>query len=964
MKRSLAVAVQFTILMSSLAATLSAQGVQTGTLRGTITDQQGAAVPGATITISSPALQGLRTTVSDTAGNYSFVQLPPGDYTVKVEITSFAPLERTARVPLGGTIEQNVTLTLAGVTEQVSVVGQVPPPLTTPVVGLNIKHEEVEALATSRTLAGITTLSPGVNEATPNVGQVSINGAFAYDNNFMLNGVDVTDNIFGTPQNLFIEDAIEETQVLTSGISAEYGRFSGGVVNAITKSGGNTFSGSYRLNLTNPSWIQETPFEVSRGVSHEDITNKIHEATFGGPIARDRLWFFSSARLANTSTAGTLSESGFGYTTLNDNKRGEIKVTASPSTNHTIQAGYLNNASTVENTSGLIDLILDPAGLITRSLPNWYTYGNYRGVLKNNLLVEAQYSERRFEFQGEGGTSTNILESPFYSGAVNGVYNAPYFDATDPEQRNNRQFTGNVTSFIDRGGRHEVKVGYEFFRSQNTGGNSQSSTNYVFDADYATNASGAPVYDAQGRFIPIFVPGETQLEHWIPVRGAELNVNNHSLFAQDHWTINRNVSADAGVRFERVRSEATGNLIGVDTNTIVPRLALAYDVNGDGRWLLHTTYGHYAGRYSEAQIGKNSNVSNPDLTVGIYGGPAGQGRSFAPGFDTSNYDVVFGQFPTANVSMVDNLSAPITKEFTASAGGSLNRQAYAELTYIHRRTSNVIEDFIDLSNGTTHVVRDGLDVGTFTNVVFRNRDFGHRDYDAMVLQGRYNLMNNLTLNGHWTVQLRNEGNFEGEAANQPAISSTIGDYPEAFSEARNYPTGRLSDFQRHRARIWAIYNVRAGRAGDFSVSGLWRYEGAQSYSLRATNQPLTDIQLARLAAYPDSPASQTIYFGGRGTELFNGYSGLDFSINYNIPVFRQFRPYFKFDLFNALNNDKLVSWNTTVRQDPASPVDELGIATGYVKGAAFGTGTANTNYPQSLIGTGLRGFRVAFGVRF
>ena len=75
----------------------------------------------------------------------------------------------------------------------------------------------------------------------------------------MLNGVDVNDNLFGSPQNLFIEDAIEETQVLTSGISAEYGRFTGGVVNAITKSGGNVFSGSLRANLTNPAWTTRRP---------------------------------------------------------------------------------------------------------------------------------------------------------------------------------------------------------------------------------------------------------------------------------------------------------------------------------------------------------------------------------------------------------------------------------------------------------------------------------------------------------------------------------------------------------------------------------------------------------------------------------------------------------------------------------------------------------------------------------
>ena len=112
-----------------------------------------------------------------------------------------------------------------------------------------------------------------------------------------------------------------------------------------------------------------------------------------------------------------------------------------------------------------------------------YYFTNYRGV-RGNTIWEAQYSQRKFKFADEGGTSTNIIDSPFIALSCACLYNAPYFDATDPENRNNRQFTGNVTSFWNGRGRHETKVGYEFFRSQRTGGNSQSSTSYVFNADF------------------------------------------------------------------------------------------------------------------------------------------------------------------------------------------------------------------------------------------------------------------------------------------------------------------------------------------------------------------------------------------------------------------------------------------------------------------------------------------------
>jgi len=949
-------------MISSSAARVLAQGVQTGTIRGAVSDQQDLPLPGVTVTISSPALQGQRTAITATDGTYVFRALPAGDYQVSFELSSFAPLKRATSVPLGGSAVENATLAPAGVSETVNVVAAATPaPLATPVVGLNIKHEEVEALATSRTLQGIATLSPGLTENTPNSGQLAINGAFAFDNVFMLNGVDVNDNLFGSPQNLFIEDAIEETQVLTSGISAEYGRFSGGVINAITKSGGNVFSGSYRLNLTNPNWAVETPFEVANGTSHTSKYNESHEATLGGPIVKDRLWFFTAGRLSSIDTQASFDQTGVPYTQTDDNQRGEVKLTATVKSRHTIQGGYVNNHLERKNEPSF-DFSIDPATLGNQTNPNWYTFFNYRAVLGDHFLAEAQYSERKYSFVGSGGTSTAIVDSPFITLNQDlGHYNARYFDATDPEERNNRQITGNVTYIAEGAGRHEIKGGYEWFRSQNTGGNSQSATNYVFDADYATDAAGTPLLDGNGRLIPVFTPGETLQENWLAVRGATLNVDNQSIYAQDHWAVNKHLSADLGVRYERVRSEATGGIVGVDTDTIVPRLAAAYDVNGDGRVVLHATYGHYAGRYNEAQIGVNSNVANPDETVSLYMGPAGQGRSFAPGFNPANYEIQSGRFPTANVSFENGLSSPLTKEFTVSAGGGLGRRAHAEATYVWRRTSGLIEDFINQSNGFTDVTKNGVDFGEFTNIVYRNTDLAERHYQGLVFQGRYELGTKWTANGFWTVQLKNEGNYEGENANQPGAPSIIGDFPEAFNAERNYPFGRLQDFQRHRVRLWTIRSFDVGRAGDISISGLLRVESGQVYSLRATNQPVTPIQEALLAAYPDAPSSQTVYFGDRGSQTFPGYGVFDASFNYDIRALRSLRPWIKVDVFNVFNNLKLIGFNTAVRQDPASPVDALGLHTGYVPGPSFGQATSNLNFPHSLAAGSGRTFRMAFG---
>jgi hypothetical protein len=990
MSRPAAALVALLIFVGS-AVTATAQGVQTGTIRGRVEDQQGLGIPGVTVTVTSPALQGSRSTTTDAEGNFALSALPPGQYEAAFELNGFGRVTQMSTVALGLTVTQNVTMRPAALTETVQVVGETPAPIATPVIGANIRKEEIDSLATPRTIQGIATLAPALTERSPNAGQVVINGAFAWDNVFMVNGVDLNDNLFATPQNLFIEDAIEETQVLTSGISAEYGRFSGGVINAITKSGGNTFTGSYRLNLINPSWTEETPFERSATnpatgaaksvTTYPDVLSKTHEGTFGGPIIRDRLWFFTAGRYGKVTSSFTLPQTGIQLESLDTNKRGEIKLTGTVVENHTIQGGFLNNPRTRTNNSGLQSFIIDPKSEVDRSNPNHYYYTNYRGI-GGSTIWEGQYSQRKFKFADDGGTSTNINDSPFIALSCLCLYNAPYFDATDPENRNNRQVTASATTFWNGAGRHDTKFGYEWFRSQRTGGNSQSSTSYVFNADFEL-VNNSP--------IPVFVPGETYVENYIATRGATMNINNNSAFIQDKWAINDRLSADLGVRFEQVKVESTGNITSINTNPrFVPRLGLSYDVNGTGAHVLHATYGQYSGRYNEAQVGGNSPVGSPATISRYYTGPACEGYSCAAGFNLANYPVTASniervEVPLANVFVDEKTTTPLTHEFSTSYGVTLGGgQGFAEASYIFRRTTGMVEDFTTIADGTTDVVIGGISAGTFSNVVYRNNPDAWRQYQAMVFQSRYRLFDRLTLNGNYTVQLQNDGNYEGEGTNTPGATSIIGDYPEAFSESRHFPEGRLQNFQRHKLRAWAIYDLSMGRAGDVAVSGLWRVDSGLSYSHAIRNVAPTATQraLAAAAGYVDQPGVANVFYGERGAEEFAGYGLLDFSAHYNVPVFKSLRPWIKADIFNLFNNQKLIAWDTTISADPASAVDNLGIRTGFITpnqaltgqprfGKASGNTVTNLNstaiptYPQWVGGNnGGRTFRIAMGVRF
>ena len=971
------------LCLAALAASPSAyaQGAQTGTITGTVQSADGLSLPGATVTATSPALQGVRSAVTDVNGVYVIKGLPPGRYTVAFEMPSFRPAtNETVDLTVGGTTEVNQTMALASVTETVNVVANATPAqIATVTLSTVYNKRELDSLPVGRTPAQIAELAPGLTNNTFNNGQVTIAGAFAYDNVFMLNGVDINDNLFGSPHDLFIEDAIQETNVMTNGISAEWGRFSGGVINMVTKSGGNTFSGSFRENFSNPKWIDETPREDTAAIVHKDILSKTHEGTFGGPIVKDKLWFFAAGRYENSNTPNTTVQTNIAYTTQVTNKRGELKGTGTVAPGHTLQGSYINNSTEQANASGLGATIrADPNILVTRQLPNRLFAANYNGVLAHKVFATGQYSEKKFGFRNSGGTSTALIDSPFRTrGVAAGVpgsifYNAPYFDSSDPENRNNRQIAGSASYTLStkKLGSHDLKAGGERYTSTRTGGNSQTATGYVFRADYLVSG-GAPVVDSKGTPVPIFVPGTTRLENWLATRGAEVNISTNSFYVQDHWIATPRLSLDLGTRFEAVRGNATGDILTVDTNTIVPRLGATFDVEGNGRTLLQATYAHYAGKYSESQFARNTDVGNPSVVVYTYSGPAGQGKDFAPGMSLSNYTTIIGgSFPTANIKADPDIKSPTTHEFTAGLGRELGQKGFAKATYMWRKTYDFVEDFITLANGQTTVVRNGVNFGTFNNVVFSNTD-AKREYQGVVFQSNYRLRDTVYVGGSYTAQIKNEGNYTGEATNQPGAVSLIGDYPEIYGPSldRLQPDGRLYDYQRHKVRLYGIYTQRMGRFGAVDLAPVWRVNSPQVFSYIASSVPISAVELARNPGYPvndiNPSSAHNVFYGDRGSQDFKGYGVLDFSATYQIPVWKTARPWVKVELFNALNNQKLIAWDTTVTPDANSPLDSNGLRTGFIQGPRFGTATQDNQFPQPIPGfTGGRLFRMAFGIRF
>ena len=426
-------------------------------------------------------------------------------------------------------------------------------------------------------------------------------------------------------------------------------------------------------------------------------------------------------------------------------------------------------------------------------------------------------------------------------------------------------------------GSHDLKGGVESFVNRAKGGNSQSSTGYVF-VDRLPRAGRPPVAERAGT-------AGSRL-HSRRVAGVELHGQprrdarhpDDVAVSAGSWVVTRKVTLDLGVRGEIVRGHATGDITTVDTTSLLPRLAMAFDARGNGRTVVQATYGIYGGRYGQTQFATNTNVGRPSETDYVYTGPAGQGSDFAPGFDVANYSrVVFANFPTANVRIADDLSAPRVSEATAAIGQTLGDRSHVKATYVWRQTTNFVEDFADLSTGVTTVPN----VGEVTNRLLRNTSDPSRGLlGAVILEGSFASADRFTLGGDYTMQLRNRGSFAGEAASQPGIPSVYGNFPEIFGPAldRLMPEGRLDNYQQHKLRVYGVLMQSLGRFGALDVAPLWRVNSGTVYSLTASI-PVPQAQLARNPGYPANDINpfvrETVYFGERGAGQFKGYGVVD-----------------------------------------------------------------------------------------
>jgi hypothetical protein len=901
-----------------------------GALTGTVMFE-GAPLPGATVTISSPALQGTRVAYTDVNGNYNFAGLPPGQYQVAFAMESMTATTVPARVTLGGTARADATMRLSTLAESITVTASAPAVLETTEVQTNIQSELVEDLPIGRTIQATITLAPGVTSNGPG-GALVVGGGYAYDTLYVVNGAVTNENVRGQTDNLYIEDAIQETTVMTGGISAEFGRFTGGVVSAITKSGGNEFSGTLRDSLNNPSWDETSDAGEEQD---ESVLNEVYEGTLGGRIIRDRLWFFAAGRMAETSLPQFFATGGLKTpvampSQITKDDRFEGKLTGQITPAHTLVGSYLSYKvnQTPYCAFGCWDAsALDSDG---RDLPREMTTGHYNGIITNNFLVEANYSTRDLIFEGSGGNHVTTdftdprdlaLGTWAYDLTVEaGMWGSPVFcGVCDAESRSNETYGLKGTYYMATKslGTHNIVGGYENFAESRFSNNYQSGSNFDVYVYYI-----APEFEADGTFRPIISAGDVL--NWVPILTLSQGSNfiTESFYVNDKWDFNNRWSFNLGLRYDMNSGEdSAGKPISDDTN-LSPRLGATYDILGNGRFRANATYSKYVSRIQEG-IGGAGGGGNPAYITYEYDGP--QIGGIGTGLDsfgvleelfkwflspeiggTSNTSNLVGtRLPGYNTRLDGTLQSPNVDEFTVGLGAQVGTNGFLRVDLVDRTWN----DFYTVSTAPNDQLANPFVTGEFLDVATtENTNDIERTYQALQLQGGYRLMQRVNLGLSYTYS-EAKGNEIGENAGSGPVASAPNSYREYKAFAQNNPVGFLPNDQTHRARLWASYDQPLGFLGNLNVSALQRYDTGTPYSATGNVNVSTFVTNP---GYAVPPTSSTYYFSERGEFRSDDVTATDLALNWSLPV-SKVTFFAQGEVINVFNEQAVITPNPGIR---------------------------------------------------
>jgi len=927
-----------------------AQGTQTGNMTIDVVDTSGAPMAGVTIRLSSPSLQGVRTGVTDAKGRMAARLLPPGNYSIELIKEGFQTAKSTATIGIDQNYQPRFTMQQTASAVVVVAAASAAVDKTDVKTASNYSMDKVDMLPNGRTMEAVALLTPGVTSGVG--GRVQVRGAQTSANLYLVDGQNVSDNAYNNRGVLLIDDAIEETQVLTGGISAEYGNLEGGVLNSITKSGGNTFTGSLRWDLTNPAWNALQPFQNRAAVDNK--LSEFKSATLGGYIIKDRLWFFGAYYTTDSSGVGTISgnarpgpdAAGANFTTTLKEIRRTFKLTYAINENHTLVASFANSQNAQGNrnySAGELSALDDQT--------NKSEFANFawRSVWNPSLTTEVRYGYKK-QVLSAGAKDPSL--SPIYDYTTRFYYNNGIFNKNDGgDNRDNKTANLKGTYFLNAAGQHQFDFGLDWIEGSAKARNEQSPTNMIF----GTLGFSVPNRTARG------------IDVWMYESAVGVAKNTATgVYFNDKWQIDSHLALQLGVRFDKYEAKKEDGTVSAGANGLSPRLGLKYDLFGDQQWIFGLSWARYNGKVLDTITNSVTNQGNPTEIDHPYIGPAGN-QPFSVIYDLANYDLTTISYynnPALNVKLNKSMKAPSVDEIQGSAAYSFSTelfgQGFASLTAVQKKWNNLI-DYSVGENGTV----DDPTGATHEITKWDNSSIAERKYQGLELQvqltkGAWNIGGNIS----WS---KLEGNYEGEGTNTPGRGEGLQNYTSyhgvvMYDRNITAPYGYLAGHQPLSMR-WTGSHTSANALGKLNVGLVYRFNSGSHYSdTRTLIQDLNNGtgQLNPALTATEFGTSATQYRDNkRGQYVFNGNSSLDLALTEDFELFKvgstPVNAFFKLVITNVLNHQQLITWNT-VSNSPIGADNSYG--EDWVRGASYGTSRSATNYGAA------RGITVSTGFRF
>jgi hypothetical protein len=541
----------------------------TGEVNGRVTDAQGGVLPGATVTLTNPANGYTRTVTTGAEGYYVAPLIPPGSYDVSFEMSGLQSVKRKATVTVGATVTLNESLGVGGVREEVTVVSEAP--LVETSSSIRTSTLDQDAIANlpinGRRFQDFITLTPTV-QVDPQRGQLSFSGQRGIYSNISVDGADFNQPFFGgirggeRANNAFTvpQEAIQEFQVAAAGYTAEFGRSTGGLVNAITKSGTNTIRGSAFYLNRNREWAEKNAFGQNAAPTQQQFGGSV-----GGPIQKDKAFFFAAFerqlfkntrqvlfdRLAGFTPTPATQEAFNFYKSLetpfeatNDawtalgridyqfNSANRLSVRYSHSDNNALNSNATGNALDPNTVSALSNngTEKDNTNIVV---------GQFTSSLSPNLLLEV-----RGQWAREERPRLANAEAPTVSSAIGRFGTVNFLPTTQFDKR--YQAAANLTWIKNK---HAVKIGSEYnhvFVDQDFGFNQFG----VFNISGSNNTTLLDLLGTGGTIANRFDSSDVTYLRQLGNLALAFSTDELAVFAQDNWKVSPHFTLNAGLRWE------------------------------------------------------------------------------------------------------------------------------------------------------------------------------------------------------------------------------------------------------------------------------------------------------------------------------------------------------------------------------------------------------------------------------